>query len=33
MLFTCVDHFRENGSSNINPSLAQDELELLIPLI
>lgn len=33
MLFACVVHFLEHGGSNINPSLAQEELELLILLI
>lgn len=28
-----VVHFLENGGSKINPSLVQDELELLIHLI
>ena len=33
VLSACVVHFLENGGSNINPSVAQDELELLIHLI
>jgi len=33
VLSACVVHFLEHGGSEINSSLAQDELELLINLI